>query len=409
MTTRLSKLLIPQIASILAAGFVFTVNSTIFSTFVLLAVSGLWMVFALRNEKSIARELKNQYLVQENEKQKVCRLAELEINQLEMSELQSIKNETVEVGVSINDAIQTLESSFKGLHEQVQTQQELVMQLIERVVASNSGDGDTGDGQRINHEQFANEMGDILEYFVKLVLETSHESMTMVHHIDDMSEQMSEVEGLLGDVKTISDQTNLLALNAAIEAARAGEAGRGFAVVADEVRKLSQHSHNFSDQISEVVEKALTNINDAKDIVSRMASKDMTRSIESKARVDSMLIEVSDLNAFIADNLGHVSDVTEKINENVSKAVISMQFEDRVSQQLSLIEKRLDLVNKVPEVISPQVSKMIQTYVPDIGNIKEINQQVDKLLIDYKNSLDELKQVSSGLERVNNGTDIDLF
>ena len=122
-----------------------------------------------------------------------------------------------------------------------------------------------------------------------------------------------------------------------------------------------------------------------------------------------MLIEVSDLNAFIADNLGRVSDVTEKINENVSKAVMSMQFEDRVSQQLSLIEKRLDLVNKVPEVISPQVSKIIQTYVSDIDNIIEINQQVDNLLLDYKNSLDELKQVSSGLERVNNGTDIDLF
>ena len=174
---------------------------------------------------------------------------------------------------------------------------------------------------------------------LRAALSNKENELKEVLQLSGFTEQLQQMAKFVGD---IASQTNLLALNAAIEAARAGEAGRGFAVVADEVRKLSSMSGETGRKISETVNTVNAAI--ARTVqMSRHHAEQDTLTLADSERVVSQVIEHFRGTAqSIVGNSHDLQQQNANVAGEIAQVLVALQFQDRVSQMLTLITRDLD-------------------------------------------------------------------
>lgn len=164
----------------------------------------------------------------------------------------------------------------------------------------------------------------------------------LLREVETLSHMTDSLRTMAIDVGKIAGQTNLLALNAAIEAARAGEVGRGFAVVADEVRKLSTLSAESGKKIAETVE-TVNNAIASTLLASQQYARQDAAMVSNSEQIIANVLQKFEHAATVLDQSAEVlRNESQLIGAEVSDVLVSLQFQDRVSQMLTHVRNDLE-------------------------------------------------------------------
>lgn len=286
----------------------------------------------------------------------------------------------------ISSATEELAAGAQEQSSQASEVASAVEEMTRTVIDNAQNATKTAEFSRINGA-VAVEGGKVVEMTISKIKDIAavvNKSAETVEHLGISSEEIGEIISVIDDV---ADQTNLLALNAAIEAARAGEQGRGFAVVADEVRKLAERTTQATKQITTMIKNIQA---------------------ETSSAVSSMRRGSQEVNEglVLADRAG---ESLRKIIDNATKAVDMINQIAAASEEQSATSEEISRSIEAISSVSAESASGIQQIAKAIDEMNQLTENLRNLTMKFKVNLEDINTTTTKLSpRTNSSTPIKI-
>ncbi|MER2560413.1 MAG: methyl-accepting chemotaxis protein [Myxococcaceae bacterium] len=252
------------------------------------------------------------------------------LSQLVGQTLTGVAEDLAAARLAVRNGVARLTGNFYEFRDRLKLQGE-ELQAVARTLEGDKERGDAG---------FIQDMNDIVTRFVDDLVMVSASSVRLVQRVDEMGTDIEQVMRNLERIESLASETRFIALNARIEAHRAGDVGMTFRVVADEVKSLADDATSFSAQIRDLVERTQGRLFESRLTVGKLASHDMNGALEAQRQVLHALEQLGATNSRVSGSL-------VEVEKQVTETVRALQFEDMVTQLLDAASRRLEAVRSL--------------------------------------------------------------
>ena len=267
----------------------------------------------------------------------------------------------VHAALTITDeSIIALSQRFYGLSQRIQS------------TVESSGQNNGGSDGLVS---LLNESQAELNSIIELLRSSMAEKNALLQAVIDLSALTKELKGMADNVSSIARQTNMVAINAAIEAAHVGEAGRGFAVVANEVKMLSNNAAITGKQIAEKIRTVNDAIFSTAQISQEFKEKDIAMVSHAEQVVERVVSKFSGAANKLVESGDAMRAEGQHVASEISQVLVELQFQDRVSQMLSHVHNDL---NKLENSISSGVESLdADIWLDELASTYTMQEQHD--------------------------------